>query len=233
MEIEQIDDILESLLFVSGDGLKVSDICEMLELQKSEVTSAVKRLQKRFGGKHGIHLISYSGKLQLASNPDYAETISCVLNPIMEKALSSPAMETLSIIAYRQPVTRMEIESLRGVNSDYALQALMRNNLIEVVGRRDAIGKPLLFGTTENFLRRFGIENIEELPDRDTLIERIRTIELTAETEVKPEEKIVQLYNFENKSAESGVNVAPASAQAEVAAVVAAVSDENTPDGGV
>ena len=229
MEIEQIDDILESLLFVSGDGLKVSDICEMLELQKSEVTSAVKRLQKRLGGKHGIHLISYSGKLQLASNPDYAETISCVLNPIMEKALSSPAMETLSIIAYRQPVTRMEIESIRGVNSDYALQALMRNNLIEVVGRKDAIGKPLLFGTTENFLRRFGIENIEELPDRDTLIERIRTIELTAETEVKPEEKIVQLYNFENKSAESGENNAQASAQAEVAAV----SDENTPDGGV
>ena len=229
MKIEQIDDILESLLFVSGDGLKVSDICEMLELQKSEVTSAVKRLQKRFGGKHGIHLISYSGKLQLASNPDYAETISCVLNPIMEKALSSPAMETLSIIAYRQPVTRMEIESIRGVNSDYALQALMRNNLIEVVGRKDAIGKPLLFGTTENFLRRFGIENIEELPDRDTLIERIRTIELTAETEVKPEEKIVQLYNFENKSAESGENNAQASAQAEVAAV----SDENTPDGGV
>ena len=209
--------------------MKVSDICEMLELQKSEVTSAVKRLQKRFGGKHGIHLISYSGKLQLASNPDYAETISCVLNPIMEKALSSPAMETLSIIAYRQPVTRMEIESIRGVNSDYALQALMRNNLIEVVGRKDAIGKPLLFGTTENFLRRFGIENIEELPDRDTLIERIRTIELTAETEVKPEEKIVQLYNFENKSAESGENNAQASAQAEVAAV----SDENTPDGGV
>ena len=147
----------------------------------------------------------------------------------MEKALSSPAMETLSIIAYRQPVTRMEIESIRGVNSDYALQALMRNNLIEVVGRKDAIGKPLLFGTTENFLRRFGIENIEELPDRDTLIERIRTIELTAETEVKPEEKIVQLYNFENKSAESGENNAQASAQAEVAAV----SDENTPDGGV
>ena len=138
-------------------------------------------------------------------------------------------METLSIIAYRQPVTRMEIESIRGVNSDYALQALMRNNLIEVVGRKDAIGKPLLFGTTENFLRRFGIENIEELPDRDTLIERIRTIELTAETEVKPEEKIVQLYNFENKSAESGENNAQASAQAEVAAV----SDENTPDGGV
>ena len=191
MEIEQIDDILEALLFVSGDGLKIGDICEMLELQKSEVTGAVKRLQKRFGGKHGIHLISYNGKIQLASNPDYAETISCVLNPIMEKALSSPAMETLSIIAYRQPVTRMDIESIRGVNSDYAIQALMRNNLIEVVGRKDAIGKPLLFGTTEGFLKRFGIEDIEQLPERDAVKERIREIE-----EASPEPTEEQLYNF-------------------------------------
>lgn len=200
MEIEQIDDILEALLFVSGDGLKIGDICEMLELQKSEVTGAVKRLQKRFGGKHGIHLISYNGKIQLASNPDYAETISCVLNPIMEKALSSPAMETLSIIAYRQPVTRMDIESIRGVNSDYAIQALMRNNLIEVVGRKDAIGKPLLFGTTENFLRKFGIEDIEQLPDRDALREKIKKIELDASSGEERKEIAVQLYTYDREN---------------------------------
>ena len=133
MEIELIDDILESLLFVSGDGLKIADICELLELQKSEVNGAVKRLQKRFGGKSGIHLISFNGKIQFASNPEYSDIIACVLNPIKEKALSNPAMETLSIIAYRQPVTRLDIESIRGVNCDYALQALLKNNLIEVV----------------------------------------------------------------------------------------------------
>ncbi len=193
MEIEKIDDVLEALLFVSGDELKISDLCEQLELQKSEITAAIKRLQKRFGGNTGIRLISYNGKIQFASNPDYADFIASVLSPIKEKALSTPAMETLSIIAYRQPVTRLEIESIRGVNSDYAIQALLRNNLIEVVGRKDAIGKPLLFGTSEEFLKRFGIEEITQLPDRAALLDRIRDIEEGAPAVVDE-----QLYNFDN-----------------------------------
>lgn len=192
LEIEKIDNVLEALLFVSGDGLKVSDICDILELQKSEVTASVKRLQKKYGGKSGIHLITYNGKIQFASNPDYADTLAFVLNPIKEKALSNPAMETLSIIAYRQPVTRLDIEHIRGVNCDYALQALLKNNLIEIVGRKDALGKPLLFGTSETFLKRFGIEDISELPDRDGLLEKIKLIE---ETTPVPEEE--HLYNFQ------------------------------------
>lgn len=191
LEIEKIDNVLEALLFVSGDGLKIADICDILELQKSEITASVKRLQKKYGGKSGIHLISYNGKIQFASNPDYAETLSFVLNPIKEKALSNPAMETLSIIAYRQPVTRLEIEHIRGVNCDYALQALLKNNLIEIVGRKDAIGKPLLFGTSEAFLKRFGIEDIESLPERETVRERIKAIEDAA-----PEPTEEELYNF-------------------------------------
>ncbi|MCH5155946.1 MAG: SMC-Scp complex subunit ScpB [Clostridiales bacterium] len=177
LEIEKVENVLEALLFVSGDGLKISDICEQLELQKSEVNAAVKKLQKKYSGDAGIHIISYNGKLQLASNPAYSEVLSIVLNPIKERALSNPAMETLSIIAYRQPVTRLDIEHIRGVNCDYALQALLKNNLIEIVGRKDAIGKPLLFGTTETFLRKFGIENIEDLPNREALLEQIREIE--------------------------------------------------------
>lgn len=193
MEIELIDDILESLLFVSGDGLRLEDICELLELQKSEVNSAVKRLKKRFGGKAGIHLISYDGKIQFASNPEYSDFIACVLKPIKEKALSTPAMETLSIIAYRQPVTRLDIEHIRGVNCDYAVQALLKNNLIEVVGRKEALGKPVLFGTTEAFLKRFRIEDITQLPDRDALLEKIRQIEESA-----PEPTEEELYNYTN-----------------------------------
>ena len=193
MDIDIIDNVLESLLFVSGDALKVSDICELLELQKSEINAAVKRLQKKYGGKCGIRLLTFDGKLQLASNPDYADIIGCVLNPIKEKALSTPAMETLSIIAYRQPVTRLDIEHIRGVNCDYAIQALLKNNLIEIVGRKDAIGKPLLFGTTETFLKRFAIENIDDLPGRAELLEKIKEIEETTEA---PDEET--LYNFEN-----------------------------------
>ncbi len=195
MDIDIIDDVLEALLFVSGDSLKISDICELLELQKSEVNASVKRLQKRFGGKSGIHLISFNGKIQLASNTDYSDIIGCVLNPIKEKALSTPAMETLSIIAYRQPVTRLDVEHIRGVNCDYALQALLKNNLIEIVGRKDSLGKPLLFGTTDAFLKRFGIEDISQLPDRDSLLGKIKEIE-----EAVPEEE-TQLYNFADADA--------------------------------
>ncbi len=193
MDIDIIDNVLESLLFVSGDALSISDICEQLELQKSEINASVKRLQKKYGGSCGIRLLSFDGKLQLASNPDYADIIGCVLNPIKEKALSTPAMETLSIIAYRQPVTRLDIEHIRGVNCDYAIQALLKNNLIEIVGRKDAIGKPLLFGTTDNFLKRFAIENISDLPGRNELLEKIKEIEETTES---PEEQT--LYNFQN-----------------------------------
>ncbi|MDE7164590.1 MAG: SMC-Scp complex subunit ScpB [Clostridiales bacterium] len=197
LEIEKVENVLEALLFVSGDGLKVSDICEQLELQKSEVTAAVKKLQKKYGENSGIHIISYNGKLQLASNPAYSDVLSVVLNPIKEKALSNPAMETLSIIAYRQPVTRLEIENIRGVNCDYAIQALLKNNLIEIVGRKDTIGKPLLFGTTETFLRKFGIENIEDLPNRDALLEKIKEIE-----ESTPELTEEGLYRFDEKTDE-------------------------------
>lgn len=190
MDIEQIDNVLESLLFVSGDSMKISDICELLELQKSEVTASVKRLQKKYGGKCGIHLLCFNGQLQLASNPEYSDAIGSVLNPIKEKALSNPAMETLSIIAYRQPVTRLEVEHIRGVNCDYALQALLKNNLIEIVGRKDTLGKPLLFGTTDAFLKRFSVEDVTQLPGRDELLQKIREIEQAAE----PEEE--HLYNF-------------------------------------
>ena len=198
LDIEKLDKILEALLFVSGDGLKISDICEQLELQKSEVNAAVKKLQKKYGGESGVHIISYNGKLQLASNPAYAETLSIVLNPIKERALSNPAMETLSIIAYRQPVTRLDIEHIRGVNCDYALQALLKNNLIEIVGRKDAIGKPLLFGTTETFLRKFGIENIEDLPNREALLEKIKEIE-----ESTPEPIEEGLYRYDENGEET------------------------------
>lgn len=204
MEIELIDNTLESLLFVSGDGLPVSSICEYLELQQSEVKNAVKRLQNKYGGKCGIHLITYNGKVQFATNPEYSDVIASVLNPIKEKALSTPAMETLSIIAYRQPVTRLEVESIRGVNCDYALQALLKNNLVEIVGRKDTLGKPLLFGTTETFLKRFGIDDVTQLPDRDALVEKIRDIE-----ESSPDPDAEQLYNYAENDGTDGDGQTP------------------------
>lgn len=177
MELEKLDNILEALLFVSGEGLKIDDIMEHLELQRKEVNDAIKNLKKKYSEKSGIHIVTYNNKVQLCSNPDYTNEVAAVLNPVKEKELTNSTLETIAIIAYKQPVTRLEIENIRGVNSDYAVQMLLKHNLIEVVGRKDVIGKPLLFGTTDQFLKRFRIENLEQLPDYSTLIEQIRVIE--------------------------------------------------------
>ena len=171
-----LDELLESLLLVSGGGLKIEDIASHLEIKTAEVNASIKRLKEKYGGKCGIHLITYNGKVQFASNPAYSDVIACVLNPIRERDLSNAALETIAIIAYRQPVTRLDIEQIRGVNSEYTVQMLLKNNLIEVVGRKEAVGKPLLFGTTDEFLKRFQLERIADLPDYETLLESIKVI---------------------------------------------------------
>ena len=146
-------------------------------------------LKAEFCDEKGIHLIFFKNKVQLASNPQYADLISGVLNPIREKSLTRAALETLAIIAYKQPITKLEIEDIRQVGCDYAIQVLSDQNMIEVVGRKDAVGKPLLFGTTETFLKRFNLTDLAQLPDYDGLLERIKVIE-TGE-----EEKSDSLYN--------------------------------------
>ena len=99
------------------------------------------------------------------------------MNPVKEKALSKATLETVAIIAYKQPITRLEVEQIRGVNSDYAIQVLMEHKIIDVVGRKDAVGKPLLFGTTDEFLKRFNLNSLQDLPDYNELLERIEVIE--------------------------------------------------------
>lgn len=175
---ENLNDILFSVLFVAGEGIEKEFIAEKLELSIKEVDAAIKELQKKYSGSSGVHIITYKNKVQLASNPAYADYIGEVLNPIREKTLTRAALETLAIIAYKQPITKLEIEEIRGVNNcDYAIQILVDQGVIEVVGRKDAVGKPLLFGTTDAFLKRFNLQDLAELPDYDGLLERIKVIE--------------------------------------------------------
>lgn len=187
---KNLKDIVFSILFVAGEGIEKSFITEKLNITDKELEKALKELQEIYQSDNGIHLITYKNKVQLASNPAYADYISEVLNPIREKTLTRAALETLAIIAYKQPITKLEIEEIRGVNNaDYAVQILIDQNVIEVVGRKDAVGKPLLFGTTDNFLKRFNLQDLAELPDYEVLLERIKVIE-TGE-----EEKSDSLYN--------------------------------------
>lgn len=184
-----LKEIIYSILFVAGDGVEKNFIAEKLGVDMATLDVAVEELKKELSGDKGIHLIEYKNKMQLSSNPNYANYIADVLNPIMEKSLTRAALETLAIIAYKQPITKTEIEDIRGVNSDYAVQVLVDQNMIEVVGRKDAVGKPLMFGTTENFLKRFNIKNIADLPDYEELLERIKMIR---------EEEAVQETLFRN-----------------------------------
>lgn len=196
---KELKEIILSILFVSGDGLDKDFILQKLEISPKELDSVIEELCKEYSGEKGIHIIKYKNKVQLTSNPLYADFISEVLNPVREKSLTRAALETLAIIAYKQPITKLEIEDIRRVNCDYAVQILVDQNMIEVVGRKDAVGKPLLFATTENFLKRFNLEDLGQLPDYEQLLERIKVIN----EEEKEEPQSDSLYNeFELKTEE-------------------------------
>lgn len=177
MEQNRLVSVLEAILFLSGEPISLKDIEDKLGLEKDELGKALKLLEEKYCKDCGIHILKFNGKIQFSTNPDYADEVSGVLNPVKERELSRSCLETIAIIAYKQPITKLEVEQIRGVNSDYAFQILSKHKLIEVVGRKDVIGKPMLFGTTDEFLKRFGLKSLEELPDYDQLLERIAVLE--------------------------------------------------------
>lgn len=174
--MENLENIIESVLFVAGDPIPISDLCFKFNVDKKTIEKAIDKLKERYDGASGIKLMKFNGKLQFSSNPDYVEYIAAVLNPIRQRNLTKATLETAAIIAYKQPITRTEIEETRGVNSDYALNILLEHKLVEIVGRKDAVGRPSLFGTTDEFLKRFGIGSIAELPDYDELMANIQRL---------------------------------------------------------
>lgn len=205
--------LIESILFVAGQGVEIKDIAEKLEIDKKEVVKAIEELKNKHK-EDGINVITYKESVQMCSNPDYADDIATVLNPIREKQLTKAALETLAIIAYKQPVTKLDIEQVRGVNSDYAMQVLTNFKLVDIVGRKDAVGKPFLYGTTDEFLKRFDLQSLEDLPDYDELIERIKVLHmeeksdaLYGSTEIIPEEELAdsKARKLEEETKESNV----------------------------
>lgn len=176
MNLNEIAKIIEGVLFVAGEGIEIEVFKTRFDMNDREFNKCLDILKQKYDAKSGINIITYKSKVQFCSNPDIVESISEILNPIRERSLTKAAMETAAIIAYKQPITRTEIENIRGANSDYAIQLLQSNNLIEVVGRKDTVGKPLLFGTTDNFLKRFELESIEALPNYNELLDRIRVL---------------------------------------------------------
>lgn len=170
---------IESILFVSGKEIEESFIKEKLNASNKDFDKAIAELSAKYSGESGIHLLRFNKKIQFATNPAYSNEVEAVLNPIKEKELTNAMLETLAIIAYKQPVTRLEVEDIRAVDCTYSVQNLVRLGLVEVVGRKETIGKPLLFATTDDFLKRFSISDVTDLPDYETLLEKLREISNT------------------------------------------------------
>ena len=140
---------------------------------RDRVNASIDELKKRYGEDGGIQLLVFNGKLQLASNPKYKQQVSEVLIPIKEKEFTKTILECAAIIAYKQPITKPELEEIRTVSCDYAIHTLLELEMIEPCGRRDAVGKPIVYRTTDNFLKRFKLNSIDELPDYDELMAQI------------------------------------------------------------
>ena len=174
--MENLESKIESVVFVAGEPVLISDICFKFNVKQKEVETSVKNLQKKYNDESGIQLLCFNNKLQFASNPNNIDYVTMILNPIRQRNLTKATLETVAIVAYKQPITRMEIEEIRGVNSDYAINILLEHKLIEIVGRKDTVGKPALFGTTDEFLKRFDISSINELPDYNELLEKVQKI---------------------------------------------------------
>ena len=165
-----IDAVIESLLFVAGDGLAVSHIAEILEIDEDEVKVHVDKL-KAFYEKNnrGLEIVEYDGYVQLKTPEDHFIYVTKLAESKRKQPLSPAALEALSIVAYHQPVTRSSVEFIRGVNSDGPMSRLVERGLIEESGRLDAPGRPILYSTTKEFLRSFGLNSLSDLPDIEDL----------------------------------------------------------------
>ena len=175
--MENIKSIIEAIVFASGEQIEKAEIVDkMPELTMEGLNDIVSELQQKYGGDSGIRLIEFNGKLQFTTNPDVGDFVCDMLTPLREKSLTKSLLEVLATIAYKQPITKLEIDELRGVGSEYAIAGLTKANLVEVVGRKDTVGRPLLYGTTDEFLKKFELNSIEELPDLSEVMEKIDLI---------------------------------------------------------
>ena len=175
-KLTKLTNIIEAILFASGDAVPVDMLREKLEITKRQADEAIRQLERKYTGDCGIRLLNFNHKLQFATNPEYKESVSLVLTPIREKEFTRTILECAAIIAYKQPITRSELEAARGTNSDYAITTLLSLEMIEPCGRKDTPGKPVEYATTDNFLKRFKLKSLSDLPDYEELLRRIAEI---------------------------------------------------------
>ena len=156
---------VEAMLFVSGEPVAIQDMAQAREIAPFQLEEALDRMADAMDRqKRGLKLKRFGEHIQLTTSAEMKPYIEKLLQPVQKQSLSQSALETLAIVAYRQPVTKLEMEQIRGVKCDYSVQSLLNKNLIMEVGRRETVGRPILYGTTDAFLSHFGLRTLSELP---------------------------------------------------------------------
>lgn len=156
---------IEAILFVAGEAVRLDELARALNLPVGQVEKALEELKNEYDyEQRGFCLKRFGRQVQLATRALYADDVVRLLQPVQKQSLSQAAMETLAVVAYRQPVTKAEVEEIRGVKCDYSIHSLTVKNLIQEVGRKDTLGRPILYGTTEEFLSHFGLTTLDDLP---------------------------------------------------------------------
>ena len=164
-DIMKIEAAIEAILFAMGETVTAEQIAAALEHDVDTVRKIIHHLMDKYDAEdRGIRIIELEDAYQLCTKNEYSEVLSKIVNLPKKHVLTDVQLETLSIIAYKQPITRAEIEAIRGVSCVHAINKLVEYHLIEEVGRLEALGRPILFGTTEDFLRSFGVKSTDELP---------------------------------------------------------------------
>ncbi|MCI8336812.1 MAG: SMC-Scp complex subunit ScpB [Peptococcaceae bacterium] len=168
---QELKNIVEALLFVSNEPLTVDKLVAICESDRETIAALLLEIQQEYEEK-AVHLVEIAGGWQLLTKPEYYGYIEKLYHPKTQQ-ISKASLETLAIIAYRQPVTRQEIEQIRGVNADRIMAKLLSQKLIQEVGRRECPGRPILYGTTDMFLQAFGLKNLAELPSAEQWLEQM------------------------------------------------------------
>lgn len=184
MEREKAKAVIEAVLFAMGESVEISRLAAVIEEDVKTTKEIISELSAQYEAEgRGIQLAQFEDAVQLCTKADMYEYLVKIAKAPRKMTLTDTVIETLSIIAYKQPVTRVEIEKVRGVSCDHAINKLLEYDLITELGRLDAPGRPLLFGTTEQFLRCFGVKSLEELPEMSTV--QLEEFKQQAEAEVQ------------------------------------------------
>lgn len=184
VEINKLEGVIEAILFAVGDSVELGKIAAAIEHDEDTTRKIIHRMMDKYAAEErGVRIMELENSFQMCTKKEMYEYLIRIAKQPKKYVLTDVLLETLSIIAYKQPVTKLEVEKIRGVKSDHAVNKLVEYDLVCEVGRMDAPGRPLLFGTTEEFLRRFGIQSVDELPIMNP--EQVESLKTEAEEEVQ------------------------------------------------